>query len=169
MKKLLTSVSIVILTSLAMQPTINAATVESAAVKTENISATSKKPLWQSDFEVAKAQAKESGKPIFALFTGSDWCSWCVSLHDEVLSKSEFLKYAADELVLFEADFPRKKKISSADKKQNQALAAKYGIRGFPTVLILDAEGGKLAETGYKAGGPKVYVDHVKSLLKSAK
>jgi len=145
-----------------------AAGVKAAEPKKEE-SAVVAKAAWLNDFEKAKALSKKSGKPILALFTGSDWCSWCVALHDEVLSKSEFVKYAGESLVLFEADFPRTKKLSDEVKKQNQALATKYSVRGFPTVLILDAVGGKLGETGYKEGGPKVYVEHLKSLLKSEK
>jgi len=168
MQKISTVLPLVILTLCSIQATSHAAPVESAVAKTEEITK-AEKALWMTDFEKAKALSKKSGKPVFALFTGSDWCGWCVALHNEVFSKSEFVKYAGDSLVLFEADFPRKKKLSDAEKKQNQELAEKYGIRGFPTVLILDADGVKIAETGYQAGGPKLYVDHVKSLLKSGK
>jgi protein disulfide-isomerase len=166
MQKVTTVLPLVLLTLLAMQAGSHAAPVESAAVKTEE-AAKAAKADWLTDFDKAKALSKTSGKPIFALFTGSDWCGWCVALHNEVLSKKEFIKYAGESLVLFEADFPRKKKLSEAEKKQNQELAEKYGVRGYPTVLILDAEGGKIAETGYQAGGPQSYVDHIKSLLKS--
>ena len=49
--------------------------------------------------------AKKTNKPIFALFTGSDWCIWCKRLEGEVLSQDEFLKYAGRKLILFKADF----------------------------------------------------------------
>jgi protein disulfide-isomerase len=67
---------------------------------------------------------------------------------------------------LFVADFPSKKKQSETLKKQNKALSKKYGVRGFPTVLIIDAEGKSLAKTGYRKGGAAKYVKHIKSLLK---
>ena len=45
-------------------------------------------------------------------------------------------------------------------------LAKKFGIRGFPTIVIVDAEGNEIARTGYQRGGAKNYVDHLKDLLK---
>ena len=130
--------------------------------KTDEVASVSE---WITDFEQAKAQSKSSGKPIFALFTGSDWCGWCIALHDEVLKTEEFKAFAAKELVLFEADFPRSKKISMELREQNQKLAQEYGIQGFPTVLIMDAEGKSLAQTGYQSGGGAKYVEHLKGLL----
>jgi len=137
-----------------------------ADAKSDSSEATAR---WLTVFDEARAESKRSGKPIFAMFTGSDWCGWCIALHAEVLEKKEFLKYAAAELVLFEADFPRKKKISDELKKQNQALSSKYGVRGFPTVLILDVEGNQIAQTGYQDGGAAKYVEHIKSLVNAAK
>ena len=127
------------------------------------------KAAWLTDFAKVKAEAAKSGKPVFALFTGSDWCGWCVALHNEVLKTKEFKEYAAKELVLFEADFPRGKKISKKLRDQNQVLAQEYGIQGFPTVLILDAKGKKVSQTGYQAGGGSKYVEHLKELLKKSK
>ncbi len=124
------------------------------------------KAEWLTDFKIAKASATKSGKPVFALFTGSDWCGWCVALHNEVLKTKEFNEYASKELVLFEADFPRGKKISRKIREQNQNLAQEYGIQSFPTVLILDANGKRLSQTGYQAGGGAKYVEHIKKLIK---
>ena len=67
-----------------------------------------------------------------------------------------------------EADFPRAQKISDKVKKQNDELASKYGVRGYPTVFLLDAEGKQLGRTGYKAGGAEAYVKHLKEMLETA-
>ncbi len=67
-------------------------------------------------------------------FTGSDWCGWCIKLQKETFSKPEFQKFAAESLVLVELDFPRGKEQSEELKKQNQELAEKFGIQGFPTL-----------------------------------
>ncbi|MFD2257312.1 thioredoxin family protein [Luteolibacter algae] len=122
---------------------------------------------WLHDFEAAKAQAKAENKPIFINFTGSDWCGWCIKLEKEVFSKKEFQEYAKENLVLMEADFPRNKEQSAEVKAQNKALDEQFGIEGYPTLFLLDADGKKLSEdVGYRAGGPAAYVDHLKSLLK---
>ena len=121
---------------------------------------------WLTDFEKAKEEAAARNVPILADFSGSDWCGWCIRLDNEVFSKSEFKAYAKENVVLFLADFPNSKPQSAEIKAQNEALSKRYGIRGFPTVLLLDADGNVLERTGYKAGGASAYVEHLKSLLK---
>lgn len=121
---------------------------------------------WLTDFTKAKAEAKMSKKIILADFAGSDWCGWCMRLDREVLSTPEFKKFAKKNLILLLVDFPRKKPQSSTIKKQNNELSAKYGVRGFPTVLLLDYNGKVIARTGYQRGGSAAYIAHLKQLMK---
>ena len=120
---------------------------------------------WMTDFEAAKAKAKAEGKPMLLDFTGSDWCGWCIKLDKEVFSQDAFKAYAAESLVLVELDFPNNKPISDELKAQNEALAEKYGIRGFPTIVILSPEGEKIDQTGYRRGGAEAYVEHLKEII----
>lgn len=120
---------------------------------------------WQTDFAAARKLAAEKKLPILADFSGSDWCGWCIKLDKEVFSQDVFRNWAKDNVVLFLADFPRKSVLPEEIKKQNRKLMDKYGVQGFPTVLILDAEGNMLQQTGYVQGGPQVYVDNLKTLL----
>jgi thioredoxin-related protein len=121
---------------------------------------------WTNDFTKAKSTAAEKKLPILALFTGSDWCPWCIKLNSEILSTDDFKTYAKDNLVLFIADFPRKSELPKEIKKQNDELADKYKIEGFPTVLLMDATGKELGRLGYQEGGGKAFVESVKKLLK---
>lgn len=123
---------------------------------------------WITDFEQARKESAAHGQPIFAFFTGSDWCGWCMRLHEEVLGTKEFERFAADNLILFEADFPRGRKLDEKLVRQNEELAKKYGVRGYPTVYLLNAEGAQVGSTGYKQGGAAAYVAHLKELLGNA-
>ncbi|MCL1920372.1 MAG: thioredoxin family protein [Kiritimatiellaeota bacterium] len=123
---------------------------------------------WVENFEQAKAEAAAFKQPIFAFFTGSDWCGWCMKLKEEALDTKAFAKFAADNLILFEADYPRGKQQPEKIKKQNEELKSTYGIRGYPTVFLLDAEGKSIGQTGYKEGGADAYVKHLKELLAKA-
>lgn len=123
---------------------------------------------WLDNFEMAQKEAEAFKQPILAFFTGSDWCGWCVKLRSEALDAKAFKTFAADNLILFEADFPHNKKLSDKIKKQNGELAAKYGVRGYPSVFLLDAEGKQLGRTGYQEGGSEAYVKHLKELLEKA-
>ncbi len=137
-----------------------------ADTKTEK---TDKFEGWLTDYKAAGDVASEGTKPILVYFAGTDWCGWCKKLEKEVLSKKEFKAYATKNLVRFLADFPAKTKQSKELKRQNSALAKKYKVQGFPTLLLLDAKGKLLATTGYRPGGAKKYVEHLKGLVKKQK
>ena len=124
---------------------------------------------WMTNWEQAKAKAKAENKPILIDFTGSDWCGWCIKLDKEVFAQKAFKEYAAKNLVLMDVDFPRKKEQAADLKKQNKELEKQYPLEGYPTVLLLDAEGKKLSEDiGYREGGPEAYVKHLAELLEKA-
>src|SRR5882672_5780311 len=110
---------------------------------------------WQTDLPKAQAQAKKENKLVMLDFTGSDWCGWCIKLNKEVFSKPEFAKYAKDNLLLVEVDFPHAKKQTEELKKANEALLDKYKVDGYPTIIVLNSQGEKIGETGYVEGGPK--------------
>lgn len=121
---------------------------------------------WMTDYNAALALSKKTGKPILADFTGSDWCGWCIKLHKEVFDKPEFKTWAKKNVILLELDYPARKKQADALKKQNQGLAKKYEIQGYPTILFLNHKGEKLGEYGYDQGGPAVWTKKAEGMLK---
>ena len=125
---------------------------------------------WTDDFEAAKTKAAKEGKLLLVDFSGSDWCGWCMKLDDEVFSKKEFIRAAQMDFVLVMIDSPRnKEKLSKKARRQNPELVKKYGIRGYPTVLVMDAEGNVVARTGYRRGGVKEYIKHLDSITEAYK
>ncbi len=118
-------------------------------------------PKWFTDLDEAKAVAAKENKPLLVDFTGSDWCGFCIKLHAEVFDKPEFEEFAKG-YVLVELDFPNKKPQPPEEKAKNKALQAKFGVSGFPTVLLLDAKTGEAygRQSGYGPGtGPKAYLE----------
>ncbi len=124
--------------------------------------ASAAKEGWLDDYEKAKVQAKAENKKILLDFTGSDWCGWCIKLDKEVFSQQAWKDYAAKHLVLVEVDFPRGTPLPEATKKQNDALAKKFQIRGYPTIVITSASGTKRGELGYVEGGPEAFIKALK-------
>ena len=120
---------------------------------------------WLTNFDEAKEEAAAKNLPILADFSGSDWCGWCIKLDKEVFSKASFKAYAKKNLVLLLVDFPSSKSQSADIKSQNQKLAKKYGVRGYPTVLLLDKDGKVIGKTGYQPGGPEKYIKSIKAML----
>ena len=120
---------------------------------------------WEENLETALQKAKAENKAVLVNFTGSDWCQWCIKLSDEVFSKSEFEDYAEDNLILVRLDFPRSIEQSAQTKAYNNQLAQRYGVQGFPTVLLFNSQGKMVLQTGYQPGGPVSYVEHLKNKL----
>lgn len=111
---------------------------------------------WGTNYEAALVQAKEEGKAVLADFTGSDWCGYCIRLRSEVLEHPSFKAWAEKNFVLLEVDMPQNPKFDEALRDQNEKLCKKYGVDGFPTVLVLDAQGRALGGLFGYEGDPEI-------------
>lgn len=108
-----------------------------AGVRTEGASVGE----WTQDWSAAVALSQEKDIPLFVLFTGSDWCPYCVKLHDRIFTKDGWSSWAKENLVLAYIDFPNKKEgLSEAVQKQNGELAQRYHVEGFPTCFLLSVD-----------------------------
>jgi len=119
---------------------------------------------WQTDMKEAQKSATAQGKDIFAFFTGSDWCTYCIMLEKEVFKKENFLEDLEKKYVLLKVDFPQRKPLPKPEQIKNDQLSEDYSIQGFPTVLLLDSSGRAFGRTGYKGLGPKEYNEHLNEL-----
>jgi protein disulfide-isomerase len=120
--------------------------------------------LWQTNVQEAIEISKETGKPIFAFFTGKEWCSWCKKLDQQILSQPPFIEYAKENLILLELDFPRGRRDLP---KEQLVLARKFKIQGYPTVIVMDSETNLLGQTGFEYMTPEQYVTHIQSFIKN--
>lgn len=128
---------------------------------------------WEPSFENAKKTAKEKHELILLNFSGSDWCGPCIVTRRDYLESEVFTKMANDNLVLVNADFPRKKKnIPSADVvKRNEALAERYNKKGdFPLTLLLDSDGKVLKSwNGKPEASPEQWTAEIKAICDANK
>lgn len=124
---------------------------------------------WTDDFAAAQKTAEKSRKPMAVLFTGSDWCPWCVRLADEILLKKDFRAASSNDFVFVYLDYPSDESLQTpARRAANRTLLEKYGVRGFPTLLVMDAKGAVLGKTGYRRVSAKEYAEHLRRLSRAA-
>ena len=116
---------------------------------------------WTDSITEAIVQAEREDKMILLDFTGSDWCGWCQKLESEVWDTSEFDSWANDNLVKVFLDFPHNINLSNEQIQQNQLLQQDFGVRGYPTIFLLDSDLTPLLKTGYREGGPAEYIRHL--------
>ena len=121
-------------------------------------------PVWLTDLDAAKAQGVKENKPVLIDFTGSDWCPPCIQLHKVVFESAEFAAVAS-KYVLVELDYPRKTPQAPELKAKNAELSKKFGISGFPTVLLIDAKSGEVfgKTVGFGGQTAKEYLDKLAS------
>jgi protein disulfide-isomerase len=125
-----------------------------------------KSVAWQTDWKQVKQTAARTKKPIFMLFTGSDWCKWCVKLEHEVFDDPYFINRTAGKYVFMLVDRPRRKKLSPELEMQNAKLCDQFNIDGYPTVLIVTPNEDVIGEVGYEKGGGKAFVQELNAVVR---
>lgn len=117
---------------------------------------------WQTNYQAALQQAKSSSKPMVLFFTGSDWCSWCTKLEQEVFNTPEFAQSVGNKFIFVLIDFPVYAAQDPQIKAQNKELQQRFNVRSFPTVVLFNAQQNQqIGTTGYRAGGGKQYADYL--------
>lgn len=128
---------------------------------------------WETDLNKAIALSYETKKPIMLFFTGSDWCGWCIRLQNEVFRTETFTKWANENVILVELDYPRKKEQPQTIKDQNKQLQQMFAVQGYPTchfVMPTPTDDGRInlasiGQNGYMAGGPDAWIAKVEEFL----
>ena len=116
---------------------------------------------WLTNYDEAIAESTRSGKPVFVLFTGSDWCPHCRTLEDRVFATSEFQSWSDEHVVLLMLDLPESG-ISPAVRSERSRICIKYGVRTFPSVLVIDSYGEKiLEEKGYRGTPASTWIKRI--------
>lgn len=97
---------------------------------------------WTMDFSAATKTAENKKLPMILNFTGSDWCGWCKLMDKNVFAQEEWKKFASENAMLITVDFPQDKSIvPDKYKERNKKLQEKFGVRGYPTYIVLDSDG----------------------------
>jgi thiol:disulfide interchange protein len=123
---------------------------------------------WTTNYKAALAQAKTQNKHVLLDFTGSDWCPNCQLLDKEVLSQPSFKVFADKNYLLVTVDFPEQKQLPDDVKAQNDQLQKQFHVDGFPTLVVVNANGKELGrQLGYDIGsGPDAVISKLKSFTK---
>lgn len=127
---------------------------------------------WTQDFEAAKKTSREKNIPMMLDFTGSDWCFWCKLMDKRVFAEKAWDDWAATNVVCVTVNFPRDEaSIPEKTRRQNEALLEKYGVRGFPTFVLLAPGGEKelgRAQCPGRDVTPPMFISEIRKVLGKA-
>ena len=113
---------------------------------------------WLTSYDQALATAERTGRPILTVFTGSDWCLHCRHLEEKVLQTEVFSRWAEDRVVLLMIDLPQHG-ISQEERQARSRVCIKYGVRSFPSTLLIGPDGGRIAgQSGYTGQSADAWV-----------
>ena len=94
---------------------------------------------WEADFESARAEAKESGRPLLIHFY-ADWCGPCRQMEASVLNSADVLEACGTKCVAVKVNLDHHKEI-----------ARTYGVAALPTDVFVSPDGKVLSRNVGKA------------------
>jgi thioredoxin-related protein len=100
--------------------------------------------LTAGEFEVFKSKSIDQGKATVLVFSGSDWCIPCIKYKKSFLEHESFKDFKEQNLSVFIADFPHKKKNkpNKERQKENELLISQFNPEGkFPFTVVFDKNG----------------------------
>jgi thioredoxin-related protein len=121
---------------------------------------------WLTDFQLASSVAMQMKRELLVAFTSMDGSDWSKKIDDEIFKDKDFKEYAGKYLVLCRIDFPKSKPLAPEIATQYNALATRYGVRGYPTVILLNDGGQVIGNAKYQKGGPQPFLKEVDELRK---
>ena len=106
-----------------------------------------------------EAEAKKTGKPVLYFFTAG-WCGPCHLLEEQVLSRKDVADLIAKDFVpVVVRDEMRE---TGRDSPEMNVLADRYGLRGFPT-LVVSRPGLERNVTMEGWDGPELAIEFLKT------
>ena len=120
---------------------------------------------WKIFWNDALTEARQTGKKIFVLSTGSDWCGWCMKLKKDVFEKDEFKDYARKKLVLLYLDSPRKP-LPEDQKQHNDAICGTLSFGGgVPCAAVFGVDSRRYGVISGYSKTPAEYIARIDEVL----
>lgn len=123
--------------------------------------------IWHRDYPTARAEAKAEGKRLLIVFTGTDWIEICEKFYDDILGQPAFIEAVSGEFTLLKLEFPKDNRLPREEALQKALLRDAYRVRGFPTVVLTDAEGRPFGLNGYQPVSAEEYAGQLLEIAKA--
>lgn len=113
------------------------------------VSASASPVAWQS-WNEGFGRTTKGGKPVLVdVYT--DWCGWCKRMDRDVYARADVSQYLNDNFVSIKLNAESNQTAMLDGKSLSaRALAAKFGVSGYPTTIFMRGDGEHLVNVpGY--------------------
>jgi protein disulfide-isomerase len=93
---------------------------------------------WSDDYAAARQNALDTNRPLYLVFTGSDWCAWCKKLDAELLDDPRVKEMLGSSFVPVRFDDLRRTKQPLQQRRRYRAMARRFEVDAVPAVLVVD-------------------------------
>lgn len=116
---------------------------------TENLG-NDKEIKWHTLEEALKISKKEK-KPIF-IDVYTDWCGWCKRMDKATFSEASVIDYVNKNYIAVKLNAESNETLTFKGEKLNyrQISGQVFGVRGYPTIVLMDTKQESKAVPGYK-------------------
>lgn len=115
------------------------ATTPAASADSPAASVSRRKLEWRTDLAAALSDAAKTDKTVLLRFTAT-WCGPCRVMDARVWPDPAVQAELTEKYIIVKSDI---------DDEQSQILAQKFGVRGVPTLLLLDNKGEEIGRGGF--------------------
>ena len=112
-------------------------------------------------------KSADENKAVLIIFSGSDWCKNCIQFEKGIMKDSSFQHFVRENILLINADFPQKKKLSSKLIQQNESLAEQYNPKGIFPMFVLVSPEKKSAVISFQHESVALFIEKLKASLAS--
>jgi protein disulfide-isomerase len=120
--------------SLLLAVSLSACTSEPDIAGGETVATKAMEIEWYpGSVDEAFAASKETGKPVY-LYWGAVWCPPCHAISATIFNRPEFIERSRLFIPVY----------LDGDTENAQAYGEKFGVRGYPTMIVFDANGTEL-------------------------
>ena len=122
-------------------------------IGTATLTASAQTEFRHISFDEGLAAAKQEGKLVFIDFF-TTWCGPCKMMSSKTFPQKEVGDFMNAKFIPMKMDA----------EKEGLELAKKYGVRAYPTYVVIDADGNEVAKFSGYMDGPK-FIDKVTAAL----